>query len=81
MAVIALVDTRYQSDAEGIIGTVISLYEVAADAWKARESWQQKMGEVGSSNPTVAKIVTLNRHLEMGDWVSLSDLARVARET
>jgi hypothetical protein len=76
MAVIALVDTRYGSDTEGIIGTVISLHRGVADSWKARELWQQKMGEVGSSNPTVAKIVTLNRHLGTGDWVSLSDLAR-----
>jgi hypothetical protein len=76
MAMIALVDTRYGSDNEGIVGTVISLHEVVADSWKARELWQQKMGEVGSSNPTVAKIVTLNRHLESGDWVALSDLAR-----
>jgi hypothetical protein len=79
-SVIALVDTRHQSDTEGIVGTVISLHEAVADSWKARELWQQKMSEVGSSNPTVAKIVRLNRHLESGDWVSLSDLARMALE-
>ena len=68
---IALIDTRTATPGESI-GTLLSLHETMAAAFKANSLFQKHCG----TPRVVIKIVALRRKVIVGELVKTSDLAR-----
>lgn len=67
---IALIETQTEVPGE-ILGTLLSLHETMAAAFKARDAFQQKIGK----GHVATKIVTLHQDVIVGDLVKPFHLA------